>query len=88
MAYPFWLIRSWSKGCELARLFVTDFDFPPLLSSSSPSPTMDPTTTKNHHHHIQLLVDAELGDPFEKEYALYLVQDCIIAYIAEPKDCS
>lgn len=85
-----------SERCELARRFLTDFDFPLLLSSNSQSSTMDPTTTKNHHHHnhIQYLVDdPELGDLFEKEYApwplrLYLVQDGIITYIAEPKDCS
>lgn len=64
------------ERCELACQFAKDFNFP--LS----------------YPHIELLVDdPELGDLFEKEYApwplrLYLVEDGVIKFIPEPKDCS
>ena len=65
------------ERCDLACRFAKDFDLP--LTDSS---------------HLQLLVDdPELGDCFEKEYApwplrLYMIEDGVMKWIAEPKDCS
>jgi hypothetical protein len=67
------------ERCELATRFARDFDFPSPLDSFP---------------HIELFVDdPEVGDLFEKEYAawplrVYLIQDGVVEFIAEPKDCS
>lgn len=64
------------ERCNLACQFAKDFNVPLTFP------------------HIELLVDdPELGDLFEKEYApwplrLYLIEDDIIKYVAEPKNCS
>ena len=70
--------RKAKERCDLARRFAREFLFP--SHDSCP--------------HIQLLVDnPESGDLFEKEYApwplrLYLIEDGLMKWIAEPKDCS
>ena len=70
--------REAKERCDLACQFANEFLFP--FQDSCP--------------HIQLLVDnPESGDIFEKEYApwplrLYLIEDGVMKWIAQPKDCS